>query len=43
MRISQCMGINKTQLELDFFDFEIEKDTLMFLDPYYIAKKEALH
>ena len=40
MKISQKMGLNKSQLELDFYDFEIDRDTLMFLDPYYIARKE---
>lgn len=40
MRISEVMGITKSQLELDFYDYEIEKDTLLFFDPYYISKKE---
>lgn len=40
MRISERVGINKTQPELDFFDYEINKDTFKFIDPYYISKKE---
>ena len=40
MKISEVMGITKSQLELDFYDYEIEKDTLLFFDPYYISKKE---
>ena len=40
MRISEKMELNKSQLELDFFDYDINKDTYAFLDPYYIARKE---
>lgn len=40
MRISQRLGLGKSKLELDFFDYEIGKDNYAFLDPYYIAKKE---
>ena len=40
MRISEKMGLNKSKLELDFFDYDIEHDTYAFLDPYYIARKE---
>ena len=40
MKISEKLGLNKSQLELDFYDYEIGKDTYKFLDPYYIAKKE---
>jgi hypothetical protein len=40
MKISQKMGLNKSQYELDFFDFHIEQDNYAFIDPYYIAKKE---
>lgn len=40
MRISEKMGLNKSKLELDFFDYNIERDTYAFLDPYYIARKE---
>lgn len=40
MKISRKMGINRSQLELDFFDYDIDKDTYAFLDPYYIARKE---
>ena len=40
MKISEKLGLKKSQLELDFYDYEIGKDTYKFLDPYYIAKKE---
>lgn len=40
MKISEKMGLNKSQLELDFFDYDIDRDTYAFLDPYYIARKE---
>lgn len=40
MKISEKMGLNKSQLELDFFDYKIGADTYRFFDPYYIAKKE---
>lgn len=40
MRISEALGINKSQLELDFFDFEMYKDNHLFLDPYYIYRRE---
>ncbi len=40
MKISEALGINKSQIELDFFDYEIGKDTFKFIDPYYISKKE---
>lgn len=40
MRISEVMGITKSPLELDFYDYEIYKDTELFFDPYYISKKD---
>jgi len=40
MKISEKMGLNKSKWELDFFDYDIERDTYAFLDPYYIAQKE---
>ncbi|MCR5462642.1 MAG: hypothetical protein K6E87_06205 [bacterium] len=38
MRISELLGINKSRSELDFYDYEIDRDTYAFLDPYYISK-----
>lgn len=40
MKISEVLGINKSKWELDFFDYDIYKDTYKFIDPYYISKKE---
>ncbi|MCH5152535.1 MAG: hypothetical protein J1F68_01045 [Clostridiales bacterium] len=40
MKISEKLGLKKSQLELDFYDYEIELDTYMFFDPYYISRKE---
>ena len=37
-RISQLLKIKKSQSELDFCDYEYDKDTYAFLDPYYISK-----
>ncbi len=40
MRISEKLGIHKTCYELDFYDYELGKDTYKFIDPYYISKQE---
>ena len=40
MRISELFGINKTQHELDFVDVDIDSDTPLFLDPYFISKND---
>lgn len=38
MKISQLYSLGKSQYELDFVDIDPEKDTPLFLDPYYISK-----
>jgi len=40
MRISKRFGLKKSQYELDFVDVDTATDTLLFLDPYFIAKND---
>ena len=40
MKISELFGITKSQHELDFVDVDIDSDTPLFLDPYFIAKND---
>ena len=37
MKISRIFGINKSQAELDFIDVNIQRDKLLFVDPFLIS------
>ncbi|WP_342551077.1 hypothetical protein MKX57_11245 [Lysinibacillus sp. FSL M8-0216] len=39
MRISEIFNLNMTQRQLDFVNVNIEVDTPLFLDPYYIGNR----
>lgn len=40
MRVSEIFDLKKSQHELDFVDVDIDSDTPLFLDPYFIAKND---
>lgn len=42
MKISELLGLKKSQYELDFYDFDVNKDTYKFFDPYYISKSNNI-
>ena len=40
MRISQHFNLNKSQAELDFVDIDPTGDLPLFLDPFFLSKKQ---
>ncbi|MBS5797602.1 MAG: hypothetical protein KH100_09820 [Dysgonomonas mossii] len=40
MNISQFFSLNKSQAELDFVDINPTEDTPLFLDPFFLSKKQ---
>lgn len=40
MRISEMYHLDKSQYELDFIDVNPDHDIPLFLDPYYISKRD---
>ena len=40
MRISEIFNLQKTQPELDFIDIDVERDTPLFLDPFFLSIKQ---
>lgn len=39
MKISEIYNLGKNQAELDFINIDIEKDTPLFLDPFFLSKR----
>ena len=40
-KITEIFNLNKTQYELDFVDIDVNHDTELFIDPYWISKQDC--
>jgi len=41
LRISEALGLNASQFELDFLNVDIDKDCPLFIDPLLIANSNS--
>lgn len=40
MKISKLYNLNKSQAELDFVDIDVNSDTALFIDPFFLNKRK---
>lgn len=40
MKISEIYNLQKSQAELDFVDIDVTKDLPLFVDPFFLSKRE---
>lgn len=39
LRISKFFSLSRTQVELDFVDIDVNRDTPLFIDPYFLSQR----